>query len=99
MDKKVVVAGVVGGLGGGVIGYLAGKYVERKEKSIDKGLATELLGIFGSIAGGIAVAASANWLITPSTTTTTTTSTTLPPVPVGPQLPAATSNPQSTAAA
>ncbi len=60
MDNKTVVAGVVGAIAGGLIGFGAGRFVERREKSIERGLATELLSIFGGIAGGVMTAALVN---------------------------------------
>jgi uncharacterized membrane protein len=92
VDNKTVAAGIMGGLGGAVLGFGVGRYVERKEKSIDRGLASELFAIFGSIAGGVITAAAVNALssasasntsalaatssATPTTTSTPTTSTT-----------------------
>lgn len=57
MTNKTLVLGSIGLLAGGALGALIGGHIEAKEKSISKGTAKELLGIFGAIAGMVVLPA------------------------------------------
>jgi len=83
MDSKVIAGGAVGAVTGAVGGYLLGRYIERKEHSIEKGLASEFLGLFASLAGGVTAAAVAYLLTQNDRAATNPTAITLPPKPVG----------------
>ena len=59
MTRPVLIGGALGAIGGGVAGYVVGR-------KIDKGAFGELFGIFGALAGGIAIAALADVTATPA---------------------------------
>lgn len=96
MQQGTIVGGIVGGLLGGLGGFLLGRYVERKEKGIEKGLATEFLGIMGTITGGVAAAAVATAM---QKHPPVVASAMLPPVAIAVPTTAVATSPAQTAAA
>lgn len=75
MNNTTIVAGSVGAVAGGLVGFLVGSGIAKKESGLES--LPELLGIFAAIGGGVLASA----LITPiaATTTPTSTTTVIPP--------------------
>jgi Glycine zipper 2TM domain len=57
MTSQTLFGGFVGLVLGGVSGALLGRAIESGQPSMDRGLATELGGILGGLAGAVVVAA------------------------------------------